>query len=134
MSNDRTLPKPTLETKRYWEGCKNHELLIQQCSDCGAYQFYPRMLCTDCMSRNVEWVNASGTGKISSFTIVRRAPNKAYAADVPYVLALIKLDEGPTMMSNVIECEPEKVKIGMKVEVVFDDWTEEISIPKFRLL
>ena len=84
------------------------------------------------MSENLEWVKASGRGQVLTFTIVRRAVSEAYAADVPYVVALIQLDEGPTMMSNVIQCDPETLKIGSPVQVVFEDWSEEISVPQFR--
>jgi hypothetical protein len=84
------------------------------------------------MSPQVEWIQASGRGKVVSFTIVRHAISEAYAADVPYVIALIQLDEGPTMMSNVIQSDPERMMIGMPVEVVFEAWSEEITVPKFR--
>ncbi len=128
----RNLPHPTPETAAYWEGCRQGKLLIQRCGSCGHYQFYPRILCTDCMSPQVEWIQASGRGKVVSFTIVRHAISEAYAADVPYVIALIQLDEGPTMMSNVIQSDPERMMIGMPVEVVFEAWSEEITVPKFR--
>ena len=82
----------------------------------------------------VEWVQSSGQGKVVSFTIMHRPISEAYAAEAPYVIALIKLDEGPTMMSNIVQLDPNKVFVGMKVEVVFEDWSEEISIPKFRPL
>jgi uncharacterized OB-fold protein len=84
------------------------------------------------MSENLEWVKASGRGQVLTFTIVRRAVSEAYAADVPYVVALIQLDEGPKMMSNVVQCDPETLKIGSPVQVVFEDWSEEFSIPQFR--
>ncbi len=84
------------------------------------------------MSDSVEWVQASGHGHVKSFTIIRRAVSKAYAAEVPYVIALIELDEGPTMMSNVVELDPESVAIGLPVEVMFEEWSDEITIPKFR--
>ncbi|MEH7177981.1 Zn-ribbon domain-containing OB-fold protein [Neobacillus vireti] len=128
----KNFPNINVETEPYWQGCRNHELLIQQCSDCGRHQFYPRIICTDCSSKNVKWVRASGKGKVLSYTIVHRAISKAYKSEVPYVIALIDLDEGPTMMSNVIQCDPQNVKVGMEVEVVFEDWSEEITIPKFR--
>jgi uncharacterized protein len=127
----KNFPQPTGETVCYWEGCKNHELLIQQCSDCGQYQFYPRIMCTNCTSREVNWVKATGRGKIISFTIVYRAISKAYLAETPYVVALIELEEGPTMMSNVVQCDLKDVEVGMSVEVVFEDWSDEITIPKF---
>jgi len=128
----RNLPRATPETAPYWDGCREGKLMIQRCSSCGHYQFYPRLLCTECMSDQVEWVSARGRGKVLSFTIVRQAISEAYAADVPYVIALIQLDEGPTLMSNVIQSDPERVMMGMPVEVVFETWSEEITVPKFR--
>lgn len=130
--SSKNIPQPTKETEPYWEGCRNHELLIQQCLNCGKHQFYPRIICTACSSRRVKWVRASGRGKVISYTTIHRAPSKAYMEDAPYVVAIIRLEEGPTMMSNIVECDPKNVVIDMIVEVVFDDWSEEVSIPKFR--
>lgn len=128
---EKPVPVPTRETQPYWEGCKKHELRIQRCVACGHYQFYPRLYCTACMSERVEWVRASGRGKVLSFTIVYRPVSPAFAADVPYVVALVTLEEGPQMMSNIVGCSPERVYIGMPVQVTFEDRTEEISIPQF---
>ena len=127
----KNFPCPTPETAIYWEGCRKHELRIQHCSECGYYQFYPRIICTRCMSRQLEWVQAEGCGQVLSYTTITRPVSEAYADDVPYVVALIQLNEGPTMMSNVIHCDPEQIEIGMPVKVVFEDWSEEITIPKF---
>lgn len=127
-------PRPTPETRIYWDRCREHELLIQRCMQCHQFQFYPRIFCTACMSEQLEWVKAAGSGRVLTFTIVRRAVSEAYVTDVPYVVALIQLDEGPTLMSNVVQCEPEAVEIGSRVEVVFEDWSEDISIPQFRLV
>lgn len=129
---DKNLPRPTPETQHYWQGCKEGELRIQLCAACGEYQFYPRFLCSSCMSDQVEWVTSTGQGKLVSFTIIRRAVSEAYAAEVPYAVAIIQLDEGPTMMSSLVDCDCESVSVGMIVEVVFEEWSEEISIPKFR--
>lgn len=125
-------PIPTPETAPYWEGCRQHQLLIQRCTDCGEHQFYPRSLCSHCMSGRIEWVRASGRGRVVSYTVMRRAVSEAYTDEDSSVLALIRLDEGPRMMSNVVQCEPEQLAIGLDVEVVFEDWSDEISIPKFR--
>lgn len=84
------------------------------------------------MSQDVEWIQTAGRGEVLSYTIITRAVSEAYAADVPYVVALIKLQEGPCMMSNIINCAAEEVCIGMPVAVVFEDWSEAISIPKFQ--
>lgn len=126
-----TAPEPAPDTAAYWAACKRHELLIQRCAGCGHHQFYPRMLCVACGEIDVDWVRASGRGRVKSFTIVRRAVSVDYEADVPYVVALIALDEGPTMMSNIIGCAVDTVRIGQVVRVVFDDWSDEISVPKF---
>jgi hypothetical protein len=92
------------------------------------------MYCAQCFGDRVAWVLASGHATVLSFTIVRRPVSPAYAPDVPYVVALVTLDEGPAMMTNIVGCEPEKVEIGMRVAVTFEDWNEEISIAKFRPL
>lgn len=128
----KPIPTPTHETRPFWEGCKRHELRIQQCGACGQFQFYPRLYCSKCFSERVDWVNASGRAKVTTFTIVRRPVSPAFKDDLPYVVALVTLEEGPSMMTNIVGCPPEQVAIGMPVAVTFEDWTEEISIAKFR--
>lgn len=128
----KNVPVSTAETAAYWDGCARHELLIQQCKECSTHQFYPRVMCTKCSGRSLEWMRASGRGRVKSFTIVRRAVSEAYAAEVPYVVALVELDEGPTMMSNIIGCNVDDVLIGAQVEVVFDQWQDGVVVPKFR--
>ncbi|HXR24495.1 MAG TPA: Zn-ribbon domain-containing OB-fold protein [Candidatus Binataceae bacterium] len=132
MATNKPLPAVTLETAPYWDAARRHELHIQRCAACGQHQFYPRIYCAQCFSDRVAWIKASGRAKVTTFTIVRRPVSPAFADDVPYVVALVTLDEGPTMMTNIVGCLPEKVAIGMPVEVTFEDWTEEISIPKFK--
>jgi uncharacterized OB-fold protein len=105
-------PAPTLETRPYWDGCKRHEPRIQRCGACGHYQFYPRIYCAQCFSDRVEWVTASGRATVLSFTVVRRPVSPAFAPDVPYVVALVTLDEGPSMMTNIIGCLPGRSKSG----------------------
>jgi uncharacterized OB-fold protein len=129
----KNFPRPSAETLPYWEGCRAGELRLQRCARCGAHQFYPRMLCSACGGTELAWVRASGRGSIRSYSVVRRPVSKAYAADTPYVVALIRLEEGPTMMSNVIGCDPASVVVGAAVEVVFESWSAEITVPKFRL-
>lgn len=130
----KTFPRPTPETMPYWEGCAAHELRLQHCDSCGQYQFYPRVICSHCMSEQLQWSVASGAAEVLSYTVVRRAVSEAYAPEVPYVVALVKLSEGPTMMTNIVHGDPEEVVVGMSVTVCFEDWNEQISIPKFRPL
>jgi uncharacterized OB-fold protein len=128
----KPVPAATLETRPYWEGCRRHELRIQRCGACGHYQFYPRIYCAQCFGEQVEWVTAAGRGTVETFTIVRRPVSPAFAGEVPYVVALVRLDEGPSMMTNIVGCAPAQVATGMRVAVTFEDWNEEISIAKFR--
>lgn len=131
MAYDKPIAAPNSETRPFWEGCKRHELLLQACDACGHRQFYPRMLCTRCRSTSLSWKPARGTGVVHSFTIIRRAPSPAFKPDLPYVLALVELEEGVRMMTNVVGCEPEQVRIDLPVQVLFDDVTEDFTLPKF---
>ncbi|MDP2727573.1 MAG: Zn-ribbon domain-containing OB-fold protein [Dehalococcoidia bacterium] len=129
---EKPLPPITDDTKPFWDGCKRHELLLPKCKACNRIHYYPRMYCPHCMSDDLEWIKASGKGRVYSFTVVHLPPRPAFAPDVPYTVAVIELQEGVHMMSNVVQCPPENVKIGMPVQVVFDDVTEEITLPKFK--
>lgn len=127
----KPLPYIHSETKAYWDGAKNGELLIRKCRSCGAYHFYPRDFCPSCFSFEVEWVKASGRGIIYSFT-VRHRPAPGFEQDVPYNLALVQLEEGVRMMCNIVGCANEDLRIGMPVEVAFDQVTEGVTLPKFK--
>lgn len=130
----KPVPMVTPESRFYWEKCKQHELWMRFCNHCQQPYFYPRDVCPMCGSRDVTWRQMSGRGRIHTFAIVHRAPTPAFADDVPFVTAIVELDEGPRMMTNILmdDPTPEKLKVGMPVEVVFEDITEEISLPKFR--
>lgn len=130
----KLLPALTPDSKTYWEGCKRHELLIQRCKECGKYRFEPRIICPNCTSMDTEWTKAGGKGKVWSFGVCHQLYDPAWKEDIPYVIGVIELEEGVKMVSNIIDCKPEDVKIGMKVEVIFEDVTEEITLPKFRLV
>lgn len=129
---DKLEPVITPETAEYWAAANRGELLIQHCGSCAARQFYPRPLCAACGSEQIEWQRASGQGVVASYSIARRPLTAAYADDVPYIVALIDLAEGPRMMSNVVACEIDAVQIGMAVEVTFERRSEELAVPVFR--
>jgi len=129
----KPLPSTTwVESKEYWEGCKNHELRIQRCKDCGAYRWYPRPMCHQCNSMNVEWVKASGKGTVYIWTVVVHPTGAVWVDEVPYTVAIVELEEGVRMLSNMVDCEPEELRVGMPVEVVFDDVTDQVTLPRFR--
>ena len=129
----KPLPDPIAETQPYWDGCKRHELLIQRCSQCGNYQFYPRSYCINpnCHSDQLSWEKVSGKGRVYTYSINYR-PAPGFNNEVPYVVAIVELDVGVRMMSNVINVDPQQVKVDLPVEVVFDDVTEDITLPKFQ--
>lgn len=129
----KPLPVPDSETRVYWEGLKNEKLLLQKCRNCGNYRFYPRLVCPECMSDSYDWVDTKGEGKVYSYTIVHRAGG-AFKEDVPYVVAIVELNEGVRMMSNIIGIEPDKVTIGLPVRVSFDKVNDDITLPKFMPL
>jgi len=126
------LPRPYQDTEAYWSAAKEHRFVIQKCRDCGEHQFYPRGVCSHCLSSALDWVEASGSGTVYSFSVNYRAPHPGFAGKTPFVLAIVELAEGPRMMTNIVDCDPESVRIGMPVVVTFDDVTEEITLPKFR--
>lgn len=127
------LPKPDRDSQEYWDAARRHELVLQRCLDCDKFRFYPRLICPHCLSERFEWRKSSGHGVVYSFTVIHRPPSPFFRDKVPYVLALIDLEEGVRMMSNVVDCDPDDVKIGKHVVVVFEDINDEITLPKFRL-
>jgi uncharacterized OB-fold protein len=129
----KALPVPTPESAPYWQGCRESKLLLQRCAACGRQQFYPRAICAACSSPDLAWAAASGRGRVKSYTVIRRAVSAAYEPDVPYVVALIELAEGPTLMSNIVGAPPEQVRIGAAVRVRFDAWSDELRLPVFLL-
>ena len=126
----KTLPPLTELSAPYFDGARDGKLRLQQCSECKQHQFYPRNICSHCGGDQLAWIDASGRGVIASFTVVRRAISDAYEA--PYVIVLIDLEEGPRMMSSLIDADPDSVAIGDPVEVSFADWSEDITMPVFR--
>lgn len=130
----KPLPSPDEASGPYWEGCKQGKLLLQKCRTCGIYQTFPRTLCCKCLSEALDWVQSSGRGTVYSFSTIYRPPSPEFADDIPYTIALVELEEGIRMMSNIVDCDPERIKIGMGVEVMFHRVTPEVALPKFRPL
>ena len=128
----RALPRPTPETKPYWDGLKDHKLLIQRCNSCKRAYFYPRPFCPKCFTFDVQWFEASGKAKLYSFVINHR-PAPGFGPE-PYVIAIVELDEGPRMMSNLIGIDPDpnKIRCDMRLQIAYEDVSGEITRPKFR--
>ncbi len=130
--NGKPLPPINPASQPFWDACAQGRLLLQRCGDCGHLQLYPRLLCAACGSRTLGWVEASGRGTVKTFTIIRRAVSAAFEPDAPYVVALVELEEGPTLMSNIIGCDPASVAIGQPVRVTFEKRAEGVAVPQFE--
>ncbi len=130
----KPLPEITSLTKPFWEAAKKGELHLQRCMLCGHYQWYPRPSCQKCGSMKLEWVKASGLGRVYSFTVIRRVVGNSpdFANDIPFVVAEVDLDEGVRVYSNIVDVKPEDVQIGMRVRVTFEEASPEIHLFKFR--
>jgi uncharacterized OB-fold protein len=126
------LPVANPDSAPYWEGARADRLLIRRCRGCGALHFMPRHLCPHCWSDDLEWVEASGRGTVHSFTVIRRAPMESFVERVPYVVALVDLEEGPRMMSNIVGDDALETRIGDSVRVCFEDRGGGAKIPQFR--
>jgi uncharacterized OB-fold protein len=137
-SPERTpgLPLPRLYewNRPYFQAALAGKLVLQQCRACGQLIYYPRPACPECLSMDYDWVELSGRGTVYSFAIVWRPQHPAFLPRVPITLATIQLDEGPQMVSNIVNCPPERVVIGLPVRVVFERVSEEIALPNFELV
>lgn len=128
------LPSPSALTRPFWEGARRGELRVQACSACSRHVFYPRFTCPYCGSVDLRWVTASGRGSVYTYTIARRPTHPAFADRVPCVIAIVELEEGPRMTTNIVQCDPESVYIGMPVRATFEEATDEITLVYFAPL
>ncbi|MCD6154078.1 MAG: Zn-ribbon domain-containing OB-fold protein [Syntrophobacterales bacterium] len=128
----KPLPTPDDFDKPYWTALKKHELRMQKCVDCGEIWFPPTPVCPACLSHNHEWIKLSGKGKIWSWVFFHQLYFPSFSDEIPYNVVAVKLDEGPLMTSNMVECKNEDIRCDMRVEVFFDDVTDLVTLPKFR--
>ena len=132
MSYDKPLPHITALARPFWHGTHEHELRLQRCRACGSFQFPPQVLCRSCLSEEQDWTATSGKATVYSFVVQHRPATPAFVDDVPYVVAVVELEEGPLLLTNIVECAPDEVTVGMAVEVTFVDATDEITLYPFR--
>ena len=130
----KPIPQISDETREYWEGCRRHELRVQKCRDCGTYIWYPQTLCHKCCSWNLEWTKIGGKGTVFTYTVVHHPTGKVWESSVPYVVVIVEMPEGIRMVGDLVGGTSANVKIGMPVEVVFDDITPEVTLPRFKLV
>ena len=127
----KPIPVPTPETQPFWDGCAEGVLRIQRCADCGRPYFYPRPVCPACTSRNVAWFTASGRASLYSYVINHR-PAPGFEDQTPYAIAVVELEEGPRMMTNIVglPATPEALELDMPLQVRFER-RGDVSLPVF---
>jgi uncharacterized OB-fold protein len=131
MSKPKPIPRPAPESAPYWEAAKQHKFQVPHCNACGQYWFPPSASCPHCLSTDFAFTEVSGRGKVFSFVTFHRVYHPAFEQEVPYVVALVELEEGPRLLTNIVGVPVDKVVCDMPVKVVFDDVGDGVSVPKF---
>ncbi|MFQ5873784.1 MAG: Zn-ribbon domain-containing OB-fold protein [Dehalococcoidia bacterium] len=131
MEYTKPLPEITVDNGPFWEGCKRHQLLLQKCSRCGHVRC-ANPTCPRCWSMDHEWVPSSGRGRVYTWVVVHQRYSKAFEEDLPYNVAIVELDQGPRLLTNLVGIESSAIRPDLPVEVVWDDVTDEITLPKFK--
>ena len=129
----RPEPRPTADTAAYWEAAADERLVVQRCAACGRHQFYPRAFCTSCLSDQVEWSPSAGLGRIYAYTVCRIPAHPSMADRVPYAVAVIGLDEGVRLLTDVVDCPLDRIRVGARVEVRFERLSGTTVLPQFTL-
>ena len=134
MAKELKNPAPGVdwETRAFWEGCGRGELWLQRCRTCGGFQHRPRALCAGCLGNDLVHERASGRGTVHTFTVTLQNQARGFREAIPYVLAYVELEEGPRLLTNVVGCDPDEVRIGMPVVVDFQECEGDIAVPRFR--
>jgi uncharacterized OB-fold protein len=128
----KPIPVPDEASAPYFEGAKQHKLMLMRCGDCGTWRYPSRFHCPNCWSENTEWKQASGKGSVYTYAAMHQLYHPGFEPDLPYVVAVIELEEGPRIPSNIVGINKDDVRVGMPVEVTFEDIDAETSIPKFK--
>ena len=128
----KPLPIPSLESRPFWDACRRGELVIQRCDQCSAFVFPPRPLCDVCLGTSLSWTRSTGRGRVFSYVVYHRVYHQAFAPEIPYVVAIVELDEGVRLLSNIVGCPPEQVRCELPVEVVFERVTDDTTLFKFQ--
>jgi uncharacterized OB-fold protein len=127
----KPIPAITPEMRPFFAAAKRHELHMQRCTRCGTYRFPARAICSSCLSTDADWVPVSGRGEVFSFNVMHQVYHPGFAAEVPYAVVVIQLAEGARMVSNLVGVSPDEIRIGMPVRVVFEEISDDVTLPKF---
>jgi hypothetical protein len=130
---ERPLPNINGDNREFWAGCRNHQLKFQKCEECGHVRWPAALVCPACHSQKAGWLTSTGKGRIYTFVVYRIAYHPAFTDDLPYIVAIVEMGEGPRLLTNIVGCRPEDVACEMAVETVWKDVNNEISLPLFKL-
>ena len=132
MEYTKPLPRINSDNREFWEGCRNHELRFQKCASCGHIRFPASYVCPKCLRKDFQWIVSAGIGKVYTYAVYHVAYHQGFLEDLPYVVAVVELQEGPRLLTNIVGCSPDEVSCEMPVSVVWEDVTPDISLPLFR--
>jgi len=132
MSLEPPLPRPTPTSRPFWDALREGRIDIQRCDDCNAWVFYPRVRCNHCLSDRLTWHTVPGRGRLYTFTVARVPTAPHFAGQVPQCLGVVELDEGIRMTTTLVDCAPDDLSVGMRVEPVFDAVSDEVTMLRFR--
>ncbi len=127
------LPRPGPDTQEFWDGCRRHELRLQRCAGCRRVRFPPRPACPACGSLRFDWFTASGRARVFSWTVVHRPTLPAFEPLVPYAAGIVELDEGVFMVGQIRGSDPTAIRVGLRVQVEFDDVAADVALPHWRV-
>ncbi len=127
------LPEPTQDSQPYWDGLKRHKLLFQRCVSCGTIRHYPRPMCATCHSMELEWIESRGHGHVHSWAVTHHAFHPSVKDRLPYVMAMVDMEEGVRVNAPLRGCAPEDVSVGLGVSIAFEDVTPDVTFPAFTL-
>ena len=128
----KPLPTITEENRPYWESAKQHRLALPRCAQCNRFRYPPTTYCPYCLGEGTEWTPISGRASVYSFIIMHQVYHKAFENDVPYNVAAVEFEEGPRVYSNIVGCPNEDIRVGMELNIVYEDVTDEVTLVKFR--
>jgi len=134
MSEQKPLPRITVDNRPFWDACRRHRLELPYCRNCGKPYLPPGPVCPFCLSDRIEWRAASGRGTLTTWTVVHKEWFPAFRADIPYNVAQVELEEGPRFTTDIVGSDVSRLRVGAKVEVVFDDVNPNLTMPRFRLV
>ena len=132
IATGRPVPQPSLESKEFWEGCRQGKLLMQHCNPCGKINWFPRTYCAFCAAESFTWKETKGTGVLETFSVVYRPMSEAWQSEVPYAIAIVRLTEGVRMVTRLIAREGRQPRFDAPVRVLFVKVSDEFQIPFFE--